>query len=44
MGRVQFNATGGHGYTGLFQGADHGLMRLSITGDPESRGFAPDWH
>ncbi len=41
MGRVQFNATGGHGYTGLFQGADHGLMRLSITGDPESRGFAP---
>src|SRR5690606_24460685 len=41
MGRVQFNATSGHGFTGLFEGADHGLLRLSITGDPEERVFAP---
>ncbi|HCP21037.1 MAG TPA: peroxidase [Marinobacter hydrocarbonoclasticus] len=41
MGRVQFNATSGHGFTGLFEGADHGLLRLSVTGDPQERGFAP---
>lgn len=41
MGRVQFNATSGHGFTGLFEGADHGLVRLSVTGDPAERGFAP---
>ena len=27
--------------SGLFQGADHGLLRLSVTGDPADRGFAP---
>jgi hypothetical protein len=29
------------GYTGIFQGANHGLLRLSVTGDPADRGFAP---
>jgi hypothetical protein len=28
-------------YTGLFRGADYGLLRLSVTGDPSDRGFAP---
>ena len=28
-------------YTGLFQGADYGLLRASLTGDPADRGFAP---
>ncbi len=29
------------GYTGIFQGSDHGLLRLSVTGLPSDRGFAP---
>lgn len=28
-------------FTGLFRGADFGLIRLSVTGDPAARGFAP---
>ncbi len=28
-------------FTGLFKGADYGLLRLSVTGDPTKRGFAP---
>lgn len=28
-------------YTGLFNGSDCGLVRLSVTGDPSDRGFAP---
>ncbi|HEY9670738.1 MAG TPA: hypothetical protein V6D11_04790 [Waterburya sp.] len=28
-------------FTGLFKGADYGLLRLSLTGDPAARGFAP---
>ncbi|WP_404788539.1 hypothetical protein [Altericista sp. CCNU0014] len=28
-------------FTGLFQGAEHCLVRLSLTGDPAARGFAP---
>ena len=34
-------AVAGNPYTGLFQGADSGLLRLSVTGDPADRGFAP---
>ncbi|MBD3658285.1 peroxidase family protein [Marinobacter sp.] len=41
MARVSFKAVPGTPYTGLFQGADHGLLRLSVTGDPADRGFAP---
>ncbi|QCF27138.1 peroxidase family protein [Hydrocarboniclastica marina] len=39
--KVAFQAVGGHPYTGLFTGADHGILRLSVTGDPNDRGFAP---
>jgi hypothetical protein len=28
-------------FTGLFKGADWGLIRLSVTGNPSDRGFAP---
>ncbi|PSB24113.1 hypothetical protein [Stenomitos frigidus] len=28
-------------FTGLFRGADYGLLRLSLTGNPADRGFAP---
>ncbi|AFZ04551.1 hypothetical protein [Calothrix sp. PCC 6303] len=28
-------------FTGLFKGASYGLLRLSVTGDPADRGFAP---
>ncbi|MBW4469888.1 MAG: hypothetical protein KME45_05730 [Stenomitos rutilans HA7619-LM2] len=28
-------------FTGLFKGADYGLLRLSLTGKPDDRGFAP---
>lgn len=41
LAKVQFVPNGGHNYTGLFQGADHGFLRLSVTGDPSDRGFAP---
>lgn len=41
LAKVRFVPSSGHGYTGLFQGADHGLLRLSVTGDPSDRGFAP---
>ncbi|MET1079143.1 MAG: peroxidase family protein [Pseudomonas sp.] len=41
MAKVRFLPLAGHAYTGLFQGADSGLLRLSLTEDPSSRGFAP---
>lgn len=41
LAKVQFVPSAGHPFTGLFQGADHGLLRLSVTGDPSDRGFAP---
>lgn len=41
MATVAFEATEGHGYTGVFKGAECGLLRLSVTGDPNDRGFAP---
>ena len=41
MAKVKFAAVPGNPYTGLFQGADSGLLRLSLTGDPADRGFAP---
>ena len=40
MAKVEFVGEGSE-YTGLFQGAECGLMRLSVTGDPDDRGFAP---
>ena len=41
LAKVKFVPSSGHDFTGLFQGADHGLLRLSVTGDPSDRGFAP---
>lgn len=41
MAKVKFVATAGNPYTGLFQGADHGLLRLSVAGDPNANGFQP---
>ena len=41
LAKVKFTAVPGNPYTGLFQGAEHGLLRLSVTGDPADRGFAP---
>ena len=40
VAKVQFVAENSE-YTGLFEGSDCGLLRLSITGDPSDRGFAP---
>jgi hypothetical protein len=41
MAKVAFNSTGNHPYTGVFKGNECGLLRLSVTGDPADRGFAP---
>ncbi len=41
MAKVAFEAEENHPYTGLFKGSDCGLLRLSLTGDPADRGFAP---
>jgi len=41
MATVAFEATTGHPYTGVFKGAECGLLRLSVTGDPDDKGFAP---
>ena len=40
VAKVEFVANSSE-YTGLFQGSDCGLIRLSVTGDPSDRGFAP---
>lgn len=43
MAKVRFVPTANNtGFTGLFaSGSDHSLLRLSVTGDPNDRGFAP---
>lgn len=41
VAKVKFIATPNTPFTGLFKGAEHGLLRLSLTGNPEARGFAP---
>lgn len=41
VAKVQFIAESQSPFTGLFKGADCGLLRLSVTGDPADRGFAP---
>ena len=41
VAKVKFNSTENTPFTGLFKGADYGLLRLSLTGDPADRGFAP---
>src|SRR5690606_18077618 len=41
VARVKFVAAANTPYTGLFKGADEGLLRLSLTGEPADRGYAP---
>jgi hypothetical protein len=41
VAKIKFTPTSDTPFTGLFQGAEYGLLRLSLTGDPVKRGFAP---
>jgi len=41
LAKVRFAPVADSPYTGLFQGSDQGLLRLSVTGNPADRGFAP---
>jgi len=41
VAKVQFVAEQDTPFTGLFRGAECGLIRLSLTDDPEDRGVAP---
>ncbi len=41
MAKVKFVPVIGNGYTGLFQGSNHGLLRLSVTEDPSKGAFVP---
>jgi len=40
-GGIRFDSVGGHPYTGLFEGADHGIIRLSSANEPGKGGFTP---
>ncbi len=41
VARVRFEAEPNSPYSGLFKGAAHGLIRLSVTSDPKGKDFAP---
>ncbi|MCG6138286.1 MAG: hypothetical protein MET45_27295 [Nostoc sp. LLA-1] len=41
VAKIKFIPTNNTPFTGLFKKADYGLLRLSVTGDPADRGFAP---
>lgn len=41
MATVAFEAEANQPFTGIFKGSECGLLRLSVTGDPSDRGFAP---
>lgn len=41
MAKVKFNAVAGNPYTGLFQGSDSGLLRLSLAENPTGGSFQP---
>jgi hypothetical protein len=41
MATVAFDARPNQPYSGIFKGAECGLLRLSVTGTPSDRGFAP---
>jgi hypothetical protein len=34
VSKCKFISTGDHLYTGIFEGADHGLCRLSVAAEP----------
>jgi hypothetical protein len=40
-GGIRFDSTGDHAYTGLFQGAEHGLIRFSSAKETGKDGVAP---
>ncbi len=41
VAKIKFVPEANTPFTGLFKGANSGLLRLSVTGDPADRGFAP---
>jgi hypothetical protein len=41
VAKVSFRAVDATPWSGVFQGAQHGLLRLSLTGAPEARSYAP---
>lgn len=41
VAKIAFIPTTDSPFTGLFAGTSYGLLRLSVTGDPSDRGFAP---
>lgn len=41
VAKVAFKAEGNHKFTGVFEGNDCGLLRLSLTGNPEKHGVQP---
>ena len=41
VAKIRFVPSENTPFSGLFKGADSGLLRLSVTGDPADRGFAP---
>ena len=41
MAKVKFNAIAGNPYTGIFQGSDNGLLRLSLASDPAGGSVQP---
>ncbi|MBG1271922.1 hypothetical protein [Nostoc sp. WHI] len=41
VAKIKFIPKSNTSFSGLFKGADYGLLRLSVTGDPSDRGFAP---
>jgi len=41
VGGIRFASSGNHPYKGLFEGADHGLIRFSSAKQPGNDGFTP---
>ena len=41
MAKAKFVPTAGHPFTGIFQGNECGLLRMSVSGDPADAGFEP---
>jgi hypothetical protein len=41
MAKAKFVPTAGHPFSGIFQGNECGLLRMSVSGDPADTGFEP---
>ena len=39
VAKVKFQSSGSHPYTGIFKGANHGLVRLSFAKEPDTEGI-----